>query len=836
MKKGPLILWFKDMTKDSLSLAGGKGANLGELVSKGVAVPNGFTVTTELWRSFMEDGELTATIQGHLSRINFNANDGSLGQYASYIWRDIVNTEMSERLKQTINRAYLLLDREYSRDKNTDVAVRSSAVCEDSNDSSFAGQHETYLNIRGAKNVIEHIIKCFASLFTERSIAYRHERGIPLFPRDGIAVVVQKMVRSDKASAGVAFSHEPVTQAPFLVCIQGSWGLGEAVVGGEVTPDTFMVLKPPTKGARPILARKELGTKMIKCIYGYGEHGPTRMVETAKDERESFCLSDEEILSLAEQVLLLEEHYGRPIDVEWAKFGDGEKVGDGKIYIVQTRPATALRDPLIQKTTYVRNGESGETLVVGAAASPGAVAGIPQVVDSPDDLSQFVDGNILVAKKTDPDWLPAMRRAKAVVTDEGGKTSHAAIVARELGIPCIVGTRNATKVLNGSDEVTVDANQNERGEGVVYEGILALETKTTDLRPTIEAKKKTKTKVMFIMADPGSAERFFAYPNDGIGLVRLEFVMENLIRLHPSLATIGNKLNELLLSDEEKAKIAQLTAGYDTIREYVVSTLTQGLALLAGAMYPNPIIVRFSDFKTNEYRRLLGGHIFEPNEENPMLGWRGASRYYDERYREAFHLECEAIKRVRDECGFTNVKVMVPFCRTPLEAQNVLAEMSNAGLVRGENKLEVYMMVEIPTNVLQLEDFAPYFDGFSIGSNDLTQLTLGIDRDSGALAHIGDERNPSVQILMKMAIEKAGRLGKPIGICGQAPSNHPDYAAFLVGCGIDSISVMPDAVPQTIDNVLRAETELAEKAARGKTPLLMKKHEEEGVEDVKGCF
>lgn len=564
-----------------------------------------------------------------------------------------------------------------------------------------------------------------------------------------------------------------------------------------------MLLKPPTKGARPILARKELGTKTVKRIYGYGEHGPVRLVDTTKEEREHFCLSQEEMMYLAEQVILLEEHYGRPIDVEWAKFGDGEKIGDGKIYIVQTRPATALRDPFIQITTLVKVGQSAQVLAIGAAASPGAVCGVPQVVDSPEDISQFSTGNILVAKMTDPDWLPAMRRAKAVVTDEGGKTSHAAIVARELGIPCIVGAKHATEVLQGKSDVTVDANQNERGEGTIFKGTLILETKTTDLRPALEAKKQTRTKVMFIMADPASAERFYAYPNDGIGLVRLEFVMENLIRLHPSLAT--QDLQLLPLADEERKRVAQLTAGYDTLREYVVGTLTQGIALLAGAMYPNPIIVRFSDFKTNEYRRLLGGHLFEPHEENPMLGWRGASRYADERYRKAFALECEAIKRVRDEYGFTNVKVMVPFCRTPDEGERVIREMEKSGLVRGENNLEVYMMVEIPTNVIDLESFAPHFDGFSIGSNDLTQLTVGIDRDSGALAHIADERNPSVKKLMKMAIEKAHALGKPIGICGQAPSNHPDYAAFLVDCGIDSISVMPDAVPQTIQNVLAAE-------------------------------
>ncbi len=812
MERAPLILWLRDVAPHEQLLVGGKGFNLAlmlkNLASLGVLVPNGFVVTTASWHCFLNANKnLRDDIENHLKKINFK-EPSTIQRESAHIWNIITNAEMPQALKQGIIEAYNTLAEEYKENITglsgvLDVAVRSSTPKEDKKVSSFAGQHSTYLNVRYSRAVVQRVINCFASLFTERAIVYRTEKGFPLFPEDGIAVVVQKMVRSDKACSGVAFSHEPLSQAPHLVCIQGGWGLGEAVVSGAITPDTFTVMKPPRHGKQPSLREKVLGTKDHKLVYGYRDEGEVLTLETTSDERQRFCLTDEEIFLLTGIVLKIEAYYGYPVDVEWAKDGN-----DGNIYIVQARPATSLKDPTIITMVRVIAPHDARILLTGAAASPGAAHGLAQFILDPHNTQGFKSGNILIARKTDPDWVPVMRSAAAIVTDEGGKTSHAAIVARELGKPCIVGAHGATQKLDGK-KVTVDCSTG--GKGIIYETLLPLSAETLDLKPAISLKKRLRTKMMFILADPSSAERYHAYPNDGIGLARLEFVMENMTRIHPRLA-LGEKLTEL--TAEELNALTILITGYPNVTEYFVSKLADGIAGLAASVYPNQVIVRFSDFKSNEYRGLLGGRLFEPHEENPMLGFRGASRYYHPDYINAFHLECRAIKMVREERGFENVKVMIPFCRTPAEAEKVLQTMKAGGLVRGASSgdlsetkdgLEVYMMVEIPVNVLMLEEFAPYFDGFSIGSNDLTQLTLGIDRDAGALAHIADERNLAVRTLIKMAIRKARLLGKPIGICGQAPSNHPEYAEFLVECGIDSISVMPDAIPQTIENVLLAE-------------------------------
>ena len=675
-----------------------------------------------------------------------------------------------------------------------DVAVRSSATAEDLPEASFAGQQETFLNIRGADALLAAIRRCFASLFTDRAIAYRQDNGFDQL-QVALSVGVQQMVRSDSGSSGVMFSIDTDTGFPRAVLINGAWGLGETVVQGIVDPDEYLVFKPLLEDASltPIIARQP-GGKAQKMVYAdthadtdatgadTGAEDPTRLVETSEDEQRALVLSDQEILSLARWAVTIEQHYEKPMDMEWAK--DGET---GELFIVQARPETvhSQRAEGLLKTYRLEASpeEAGEPLVSGYAVGDAIAAGKVFRLDDAGENDRFEDGGVLVTEMTDPDWVPIMRRAAAIVTDHGGRTSHAAIVSRELGLPAIVGTGNGSERLADGDEVTVSCASGETGR--VYAGRIAFEAEEISL----EDIPKTNAKIMLNMANPAAALRWWQLPSDGVGLARMEFIVNQQIKIHP-MALIRPEA----VDDEDASKqIAELTAGWEDPQAYFVDHLARGIARIAAGSHPNPVIVRMSDFKTNEYADLIGGRAFEPAEANPMIGWRGASRYYSDEYREGFALECRAIRKAREEIGFDNILVMIPFCRTPLEADQVLEVMAEQGLKRGERGLEVYVMCEIPANVILARDFAARFDGFSIGSNDLTQLVLGVDRDSDRLAHLFDERNDAVRQMISSVIGDAHERERKVGLCGQAPSDHPDFAAFLVRAGIDSISVNPDS-------------------------------------------
>ncbi len=798
-----LTLPFDKISQSHGPLVGGKCGNLAKLrqrlARKGIRVPNGFAITTDSWKFLLKSNlELKKNIHQYLLAIKWS-DAWTVKSQSAKVRSAILAARMPDEISRAIEHEYRQLEKEY-RD-GLDVAVRSSAVEEDMEGTSFAGQYDTYLNIRTARNVISMTQECFASLFNERALWYRHEKGFPLFAEKGIAVAVQKMVRSDQAASGIGFSQEPVSLASYLISIDASWGLAEPIVRGEVTPDRFLVQKPLTKGGKLLLIGKTIGAKEKRMIYGSSGARTTIEVPNSPHRRQSFSLTESEALEVAGAIQSISEDYGKPMDVEWAKDGDaGGRNTDGKIYIVQARPATYERDPLMTKHCRVQG--SSEVITRGLIASPGlgAAKGTARLIMHAKSKETFETGSVLIAPMTDPDWLPLMKRASAIVTDRGGKNCHAAIVARELGIPCIVATGNATKVVKNGGSVTVDCDNGE--EGLIMKGLLPMKEELIDLRKVIIQKKKLKTKVMTIMADPSAAQQYSHYPNDGIGLARMEFILTRAVQFHPLLIIHPKKITELEGKDQKA--LAAITAGYPSLKSYFLSKLEDGICQLAASVYPNPVIVRFSDFKSNEYAGLLGGKAFEPHEENPMLGFRGASRYYSEQYKEAFKLECEAIKSARAK-GYTNIKVMVPFCRTPLEAKKVTDIVHACGLATKAEGCEIYCMVEIPSNVIQLETFGQYFDGFSIGSNDLTQLTLGLDRDSELIAHVGDERNEAVKALIKMAIEKAHKLKKPIGLCGQAPSNYPEYAHFLVSLGITSLSVSPDAIPVTVPIVAKAE-------------------------------
>lgn len=803
MKNHLATIAFDDIAPSQGPLVGGKCFNLGKLrqrLSKsGLRVPNGFAITTNSWKVFLDGNpKLEDGIHKELLAIDFK-KAATVRAQSKKIRAMVIAAKMPAELGEEITKAYKILEKEYW--PSLDVAVRSSAVEEDMEGTSFAGQYDTFLNVRTPKNVIHMTQECFASLFNERALWYRREKKFPLFAAKGIAVGVQKMVRSDLAASGIGFSQEPVSLASYLISIDSSWGLAEPIVQGSVTPDRFLVQKPLEKGGKLLLIGKTLGAKEKKLVYAKGAGRMTVEMTPSPAMRASFSLTDAEALEVARDILAISEDYGKPMDVEWAKDGEpGGKNTDGKIYVVQARPATYERDPLLTKHCRVQ-GKS-EVISRGLIASPGngAAKGTAKMILSADTKEVFETGSVLVAPMTDPDWLPLMKRSAAIVTDRGGKNCHAAIVARELGIPCIVATGNATKTVKNGAQVTVDCDSGE--EGLVMKGLLPIKEEVVDLRKVIQQKKGLKTKIMTIMADPSAAQQFSHYPNDGIGLARMEFVLNRGVQFHPLLAIHPKKVNEL--SAAQKKTLKELTDGYPSLQDYFISKVKDGVAQLAASVYPNPVIVRFSDFRSNEYSGLIGGTMFEPHEENPMIGYRGASRYYSELYKEAFKLECEAIKAAR-KMGYTNIKVMIPFCRTPLEAQKVTDIIHGCGLATKTEGCEIYCMVEIPSNVILLDDFAPYFDGFSIGSNDLTQLTLGLDRDSELIAHVGDERNEAVKALIAMAISKARKLGKPIGLCGQAPSNYPDYAEFLVSNGITSLSVSPDAIPNTVPIVAKAE-------------------------------
>ncbi|MBP0482173.1 phosphoenolpyruvate synthase [Sagittula salina] len=787
------VIFFEDVRRDDVPLVGGKNASLGEMVRElgglGIAVPPGFATTAGAFRRFIEANGLASLIGDTMQRLD--AGKITLHEAGNTIRKAIASGDWHEDTAQAITAAYRTLCNRTGRPALS-VAVRSSATAEDLPDASFAGQQETFLNVSGEEDVLKACRNCYASLFTDRAISYRNAKGFDHLDV-ALSVGVQQMVRSDIGGSGVMFSIDTESGWDKVVLINAAWGLGENVVQGAVTPDEYQVYKPflDDPALRPIIERK-LGSKEIKMIYAdKSTPRPVRNVPTSRAERAAFVLSDDEVLDLARQATVIERHYGMPMDMEWARDGETHK-----LYIVQARPET------VQSTLHgaaLRSysiGKHGPELISGLSVGEQIATGAVCLIEDVADIDRFVDGAILVTSNTDPDWVPVMKRASAIVTDHGGRTSHAAIVSRELGVPAIVGCGNATHLLHDLQEVTVCCAEGDVGH--VYEGIAEYQVEDLDL----DHVPQTRTKVMLNLANPATAARWWRLPADGVGLARMEFVISNAIRIHPRALTDFDRLKD----DAARAEIADLTAGYDDKREYFVDRLSRGLSRIAAVCHPNPMILRLSDFKTNEYADLLGGREFEPEEENPMIGWRGASRYYDPGYSDGFRLECQAIHRLREEMGFRNVKVMVPFCRTPEEADKVLSVMQAEGLERGQNDLELYVMCEIPSNVIMAEEFAKRFDGFSIGSNDLTQLTLGIDRDSDRLSGLFNERDPAVVWMIRTAIEKAHAADRKIGLCGQAPSNYPDFARTLVAAGIDSISVTPDSFLAVKQHVAEAES------------------------------
>jgi pyruvate,water dikinase len=795
----PWIVGFEALSRGDVARVGGKNASLGELVrglsSAGVRVPPGFATTADAYWSFVDANALRAIIERSIAA--FRSGRMSLAEAGQTLRSAFLHGEFPASLREAICGEYRLLS-ERSGTASMDVAVRSSATAEDLPDASFAGQQESFLNIRGDRALLDACRRCYASLFTDRAISYREAKGFDHL-KVALSIGIQKMVRSDLGGAGVMFSIDTETGCDRVVLINAAWGLGENVVQGSVDPDEYEVFKPLLADASvtPII-EKRCGAKARKLIYATDDAAPTRNVPTSRAERESFVLSDTEILELSRAACAIEKHYGTAMDMEWAR--DGR---DGPLYIVQARPET-VQTRLANTTlkTY-KIGNKGRKLATGFSIGSAAVTGKVCLLESARDIDRFVDGAVLVTTTTDPDWVPIMKRAAAIITDQGGRTSHAAIVSRELGLPAIVGAGDATRVLHDEQEITVSCAEGQ--EGFVYEGRAEISVKETNLSnvPT------TRTKVMLNLANPAAALRWWRLPADGIGLARMEFVINNDIKIHPMALVHFARLQDAAA----KREIDELTRGYMDKTEYFVERLSLGLARIAAAVHPQPVIVRMSDFKTNEYANLLGGKPFEPEEENPMIGFRGASRYYSPRYREGFALECRALRRLREVLGFRNVIVMIPFCRTLEEADRVLTVMAEHGLVRGQNGLQVYVMCEIPSNVILAREFAQRFDGFSIGSNDLTQLTLGIDRDSAELSELFDENNPAVKWMIRSVIEAAAQSGTKVGLCGQAPSDHPEFAEFLVECGIDSISVSPDSFVGVKDKVAQAEARRSLRAA-----------------------
>ncbi|MBW8302102.1 MAG: phosphoenolpyruvate synthase [Hydrogenophaga sp.] len=788
------IAWFETLGRHDVPRVGGKNASLGEMVQTlaagGIRVPPGFATTSDAYWSYVAANALRERMTSFLAQ--WEAGKATLAETGEAIRNIFLKGDWPADIETAIRAAYRELSKRAGLDE-VEVAVRSSATAEDLPDASFAGQQETFLNIKGETALIDACRRCYASLFTDRAISYRKTKGFDHM-KVALSIGVQQMVRSDIGGSGVMFSIDTETGFDKVVLINAAWGLGENVVQGTVDPDEYQVFKPllDDKALAPIIEKKK-GAKDIKMIYAVGEK-PTRNVPTSKAERAAWVLSDPEIVELARWAATIEQHYGCPMDMEWARDGN-----TGDMYIVQARPETvqARRDLGIFKSYTIQN--KGKLLTKGLSIGDAIASGQVCLIETAKDIEKFVDGSILVTQTTDPDWVPIMKRAAAIVTDHGGRTSHAAIVSRELGLPAVVGTGNATEILHTGQDVTISCAEGD--EGFIYQGIADFSVEELDVTDLPE----TNTKVMLNLANPGSAFRWWRLPADGIGLARMEFVVSNAIRVHPMALVHFDTLKD----EKAKAEIAMLTAGYDNKPDYFVDKLALGLGRLAAAVYPKPVIVRMSDFKTNEYAGLVGGAEFEPAEENPMIGFRGASRYYSPRYRNGFALECQAIKRLRDEMGFTNVIVMIPFCRSVGEADKVLGVMAENGLRRGENGLQVYVMCEIPSNVILAAKFADRFDGFSIGSNDLTQLTLGVDRDSGELADLFDEQDEAVKWMIEKVISEANKAGAKIGLCGQAPSDHPEFAEFLVECGIDSMSVSPDsfiAVKQIVAEAEKTKT------------------------------
>ncbi|WP_233839077.1 phosphoenolpyruvate synthase [Paraburkholderia sp. ZP32-5] len=793
------VIWFDDLRREDVARVGGKNASLGELISQldgqGVRVPAGFATTAQAYWSFIDANQLRERISAYLD--DLGQGRLTLAEAGQAIRAAIVHGDWPAELAQAIRAAYRTLAQRCGA-ADLDVAVRSSATAEDLPDASFAGQQETFLNVRGERAVLDACRRCYASLFTDRAIAYRNARGFDHL-QVALSVGVQRMVRSDLGAAGVMFSVDTETGFDRIVLINAAWGLGENVVQGTVDPDEYEVFKPllAQPGCAPIVGKRR-GEKACKMVYAKGGPHPTRNVPTSRAERAAFVLDDAEILSLSRSACAIEAHYGQPMDIEWAKDG-----ASGEMFIVQARPETVQSRREASSVRSYRLRDEGRRLLSGVSVGEAIAAGSVCVIGNARDMQRFVDGAVLVTSTTDPDWVPVMRRAAAIITDHGGRTSHAAIVSRELGLPAIVGTGNATHLLHDEQEVTVSCAEGD--EGFVYEGTVAFDVEDIDFRSI----PQTRTSVMLNLANPAAAFRWWRLPADGVGLVRMEFVVSHDIKIHPMALVRFHELEDATV----RQRIEELTSGYTDKTEYFVDRLARGLGRIAAVQYPRPAIIRMSDFKTNEYAHLIGGQAFEPREENPMLGFRGASRYYSPRYRDGFALECRAIRRLREEMGLRNVVVMIPFCRTVCEADQVLEVMAQNGLRRGQAGLEVYVMCEIPSNVILAREFALRFDGFSIGSNDLTQLTLGVDRDSADLAQLFDEQDEAVKWMVRRVIAQAHGAGAKVGLCGQAPSDHPKFAAFLVDCGIDSISVSPDSFIAVKREIAAAEARLASRTA-----------------------
>jgi pyruvate, water dikinase len=795
-KKKQYILWFDELAIEDVPLVGGKNASLGEmyreLSKKGVKVPNGFAVTSYAYRYFIEKAGIKDHIRDILKDLDTH-NMKNLSERGHKVRETILSAEIPSDLKEEIVKAYAYLCKEYGH--NTDVAVRSSATAEDLPDASFAGQQETFLNIKGEHALMEACKKCFASLFTNRAISYRVDKNFDHF-NIALSIGVQKMVRSDLASSGVMFSIDTETGFPDVVFITSSYGLGENIVQGAVNPDEFYVHKPTLKqGFKPIIYRR-VGEKLIKMVYSSEGLKPTKNVSVDPEDRKDFSINDEEVLTLANWACIIEDHYTKkagkfkPMDMEWAKDGRTKE-----LFIVQARPETvqSQKDRNVLEEYILK--QKGKILVEGSSVGSKIGSGKANVIKDVSGINNFKKGEVLVTDMTDPDWEPIMKIASAIVTNRGGRTCHAAIISRELGIPCVVGTNNGTEKIKTGKMITVDCTNGEKG--IVYEGTLKFIIEKHDLKNI----PKTKTKIMMNIGSPESAFETSFIPNDGVGLAREEFIINSYIKIHPNALINFEKIKD----ESVKKEIEKLTHGYKDKTQFFIDKLAEGIGTIAAAFYPKDVIVRTSDFKTNEYANLIGGKEYEPSEDNPMIGWRGASRYYKEGYKDGFILECKAFKKVRDEFGLTNVKIMIPFCRTVEEGKKVIEIMEKNGLKKGKNDLEIYVMCEIPSNVILADEFSKIFDGFSIGSNDLTQLILGLDRDSQIVSDIYDERNLAVKTMIKEVIEKARKNKRKIGICGQAPSDFPDFAQFLVECGIDSISLNPDTVIKTRLKIAQTE-------------------------------
>jgi len=794
--KTNFIISFDALGKNDVALVGGKNASLGEMAnnlkSKGIQVPNGFATTASAFQYFLQYNKLNQPLNDLFLKLDTKdfSNLSQIGEQARML---VKNAEIPSDFKSEIISAYKELCGNEGRE--VDVAVRSSATAEDLPTASFAGQHDSFLNISGAEDVVNAVHRCFVSLFNNRAIKYREDKGFEQM-KVYLSAGVQLMVRSDLSSAGVIFTLEPESGFKDVIVISGVWGLGENIVQGAVTPDEFHVFKTTLQQNKNAIISKKLGTKAKTMVYSTTDKSSIVNSDTPEEKRKQWVLNDEEITQLARWSYTIEQHYKMPMDIEWAKDGI-----TGKLFIVQARPETvhSKKDPYL-KTEYIVK-EKGTILTKGNAIGSGIASGKARIIMSSADADKLQEGEVLVTDITNPDWDPILKKAAAIITNKGGRTSHAAIVAREVGAVAVVGTGDATEKIKDGMIVTVSCAQGKTG--FVYNGKLNWTEQNLDFKNMT----MPETQPMMILGDPEKAYGYSFYPNKGIGLMRLEFIINGAIKIHPmALVNYPN-----LKDNEAKKHIDEITYQYSDKKEYFIDKLSQAVGTIAAAFYPKDVIVRMSDFKTNEYANLIGGKEFEPEEENPMIGFRGASRYYNERYREGFKLECEAMKRVRNEMGLTNVKLMIPFCRTVEEGKKVVELMNTYGLKRGDNGLEVYVMAEIPSNVILAKEFSEVFDGFSIGSNDLTQLTLGLDRDSAIVSDLFDENNKAVKTMIATVIKSAKENGAKIGLCGQAPSDYPEFAQFLVEQGINSISYNPDALLKGIENMVKAEEKLKAK-------------------------